>query len=439
LIQCSYIHEDSAIIRHLFNTLFKKYKKKISPHVLIPANQHSITTKQISRNALNVLHRLQQHKFTAYLVGGCIRDIVLGVHPKDFDIATNATPEEIKKLFRNCIIIGRRFRLAHVRFGREVIEVTTFRAGDHKKSLTHRITAKHGMLLRDNIYGCIEEDVWRRDFTINALYYNTMDQTIIDYCEGMRDLKQRSLRIIGDPATRFKEDPVRLLRAIRFAVKLKGHIEPSTAAVMKEAAPLLEHVSPARLLDETLKLFNNGYALPNYRLLEEYNLFAQLFPQTAQSTYPAKNKWLTLCCASTDKRFQQKKTTSPTFLFASLLWPALMVTRPRRTITYSEAIRTLLRQQQNRIILPKRYTLGIQELWMLQTKFIRIRPDDISYLMQHPRFRAAYDFLLLRAEIDSNCVQSAQWWTHFITADANTKTALIAQLSNRKTQHEPIN
>lgn len=383
-----------------------------------------------------MLYRLDQHGYSAYLVGGCLRDILLQKKPKDFDIATNAHPEKIKKLFRNCLLIGRRFRLAHIRFGREVIEVTTFRANAEKKSFKHRTVAAHGMLLRDNIYGSIEEDAWRRDFTMNALYYNIADFSLVDYCGGLTDIQHKIVRIIGDPRTRYHEDPVRLLRAIRFAGKLGFTLDPATAEPIPELATLLRHVPPARLFEEILKLFHQGQAFTTYQLLRHYQLFNELFPQTlACFNESANEKLLEIACKNTDQRLHEGKTVSPAFLFAIFLWPAVQTNvqhcnkqKVPLFILYQHAISYVLAEQQKQITIPRRYSTTIREIWDLQHRLVQRRPHMINRLITHPRFRAAYDFLLLRAQIQQIPPDIVDWWTDFIAADETAKTHLIEQI-----------
>jgi len=361
---------------------------------------------------------------------------LLKITPKDFDIATNAYPEKLKKLFRNCLLIGRRFRLAHIRFGREIIEVTTFRADGEKKSFKHRAVAAHGMLLRDNIYGSIEEDAWRRDFTINALYYNIADFSIVDYCGGMADIQHKIVRIIGDPPTRYQEDPVRLLRAIRFAGKLGFTLAPTTGACIPELAPLLRHVSPARLFEEVLKLFHHGQAFKTYQLLLHYHLLNELFPQTLNCfDQESTKKLLEIVCKNTDQRIQEGKTVSPAFLFSVFLWPAVQAKVQHSIkrhsplfIIYQHAMNDVLAEQQKQIAIPRRYSTTIREIWDLQQRLSQRRPFMVDRLMTHPRFRAAYDFLLLRAEIREISPEITAWWTQFLDADAPTKKQLIDKI-----------
>jgi len=420
----------------LFHRLFTK--KIVDPQAkIIPRAEHTISRKNISHNALKVLYRLNQHKYSAYLVGGCLRDILLKQTPKDFDIATNASPENIKKLFQNCLLIGRRFRLAHIRFGREIIEVSTFRAQSRKKSFRHRKIATHGMLLRDNVYGTIEEDVWRRDFTMNALYYNIADFSLVDYCGGLADIQNKIVRIIGEPRTRYQEDPVRLLRAIRFAGKLGFQLDPATAEPIAELAPLLRHVPPARLFEEVLKLFHHGQALKTYRLLHQYHLLKELFPQIKH--HPTDNthhKLLELACENTDQRTQHGKTVSPAFLFAVFLWPnvqnkaqQLIAQHTPTFVAYQHAVSDTLSKQQKLITIPRRYSTSIREIWDLQHRLLQRRPHMLHRLMNHPRLRAAYDFLLLRAEIKEVDPNIASWWTHFLEADIETRKQLIQAIT----------
>lgn len=420
----NYIKRMTTLIKQLLNRLFPK-KRKCAPAALIPRAAHSISRKNINNNALKVLYRLHEHGYSAYLVGGCLRDLLLHKKPKDFDIATNARPETVKKIFRNALLIGRRFRIAHIRFGREIIEVTTFRAHSEKKSFKHRMVAAHGMLLRDNVYGTIEEDVWRRDFTMNAVYYNIADFSLVDYCGGLADIEAKIVRMIGDPVARYQEDPVRLLRAIRFAAKLNFTIDPATAEPIPRLASLLQHVPAARLFEEVLKLFHHGQALKTYQLLRDYRLFEQLFPQTAHCLdQETAADLLEMACQNTDQRVKAGKTVSPSFLFAVFLWPAVQ-NKVRQSLTrhtplviaYQQAISHVLAAQQKKIMLPRRYSSGVREIWELQNRLIQRRSFMIPQLMQHPRFRAAYDFILLRAQIQEIPAEIGEWWTQFLLLD----------------------
>ncbi len=391
------------------------------------------------------MYRLHDAGFSAYLVGGSVRDLLLDRIPKDFDVTTNARPEQIKKLFRNCLLIGRRFRLAHVRFGQEIIEVATFRAApsSSKFSKLHQ-TAEHGMLLRDNVYGTLEEDAERRDFTINALYYNIADYSIVDYCGGVNDLKQKTLRIIGDPRQRYHEDPVRLLRVIRFAGKLGFQIEPTTQAPIAELTPLLKHVPAARLFDEVLKIFHSGHANEILPLLHQYNLLEQLFPQLAACLEDEQKKsiekFLTLICQTTDARIAENRTISPGFLFAGLLWAPLQKSIQQHlqqedntlAIAYSMASHEVIAKQIEQITIPKRFSMMIREIWDLQNRFHKISSKYATRMITHPRFRAAYDFLLLRAQAGENIQTLAHWWQQFYEADPAERQHLLEQVPKTK-------
>lgn len=373
-------------------------------------------------------------------MGGGVRDLLLERSPKDFDVATNAHPEQIKQLFRNCLLIGRRFRLAHIRFGREVIEVATFRAGPSKKASQHHRTAEHGMLLRDNIYGSLEDDAWRRDFTINALYYSAADLAIVDYCGGMNDLRDKTLRIIGDPEIRYQEDPVRLLRAVRFAGKLELRMHPDTEAPIVKLATLLQHVPAARLFDEVLKLFHSGKALAIFKLLRHYQLFQQLFPQATHSL--ANPRYATLAeallkaaCENTDIRIQAGKTVSPAFLFASLLWyyrqeltEKFIPQEENALVARDRATHEVLKQQIKHISIPRRFTMTVREIWDLQHRLQHRNPKYVLRTLEHPRFRAAYDFLLLRTEAGEPLQEFADWWTQFQAVDAATRQQMLEKL-----------
>ncbi len=298
----------------------------------IPRDGHPVSRKNISDNALKVMSRLRSQGFQAFLVGGAVRDLLRGGHPKDFDVATDATPEEVHGLFRNSRVIGRRFRIVHVRFGREIIEVTTFRGhhdGDDEDNPKSRPQAKQsdsGMLLRDNVYGSLEEDAVRRDFTVNALYYCSSDFCVYDYVDGLRDLEQEQIRIIGDAEQRYREDPVRMLRAVRFAAKLGFGIEARTSGPIPDLGYMLEAIPAARLFDEMLKLFMSGNALPTFSLLREYQLLEHLFPATASEIEESAIALPLIEAAmeSTDLRIAEDKPVTPAFVLAALLWPPVI-------------------------------------------------------------------------------------------------------------------
>ena len=387
---------------------------------VIPRAEHTISRKSIAPGALRVLYRLHEAGYQAYLVGGAVRDLLLNGHPKDFDVATDATPEEVRALFRNCRLIGRRFRLAHVVFGREIVEVATFRGSSDDGSGDRHLV--DGRLVRDNVYGSIEEDAVRRDFTINALYYNIADFSVRDAVGGMDDLKRRTLRLIGDPELRYREDPVRMLRAARIAGKLGFEIAPATAAPFASLGPLLAEAAPARLFDESLKLFMSGNGLASFRALERHGLLEYVFPATARVLAQAEathfRHLVEETLASTDERVRADKPVTPAFLFAAMLWEpvrrsaqAMIATGTEAAIAWPHAAERLLREQAKRVAIPRRFTLAIEEIWALQLRFPQRTKKRAMRLLEHPRFRAAYDFLLLRGDESPELAALGAWWT----------------------------
>ena len=389
--------------------------------VIFTRNEHSISRSQISENALKVLYRLKSAGYRACLVGGSVRDLLLGREPKDFDVATDARPEQVRELFRNCLLIGRRFRLAHVRYGDEIIEVSTFRAPHDVQGDEHEAD---GRILRDNVYGSIDEDVWRRDFTVNALYYDIADFSVIDYVNGMADVKAGRIRLIGDPVKRYTEDPVRLLRAVRFAVKLGFRVDPETEKPMFELGHLLDDIPPARLFEETLKLFMGGCAVQTFEQLRHYNLFHCLFPQTdavlAQQEGGFPHILLVRALENTDARLAEGKPVTPGFLLAALLWAPMHILAQEHMaggMPPAEAALlaadSVISRQVNATAMPRRFTQMAREIWQLQPRLKRIRGKRPQRLLQHPRFRAAYDFLLLRAEAGEDVKELVEWWTQF--------------------------
>jgi len=403
---------------------------------VIPRDKHPISRNDISKNAIKVLYRLHNSGFEAYLVGGCIRDILLGLEPKDFDVTTNATPEQIKSLFRNCRLIGRRFRLAHVVFGREVIEVATFRGhhGDspqeeNKKNRTAD-QDEHGQLVRDNVYGSIEEDAERRDFTANALYYNIADFAIYDFANGVDDINAGVLRMIGDPEVRYREDPVRMLRAVRFATKLNMQMDKSVSGPLKELAPLLTNIPPARLFDEFLKMFMSGKAEANFLMMKDFGLFQQLFPilkdYLADEQNPAYQMMLK-AFKDTDKRIAHEQRVTPAYLIAVLLWWPLQARReqlenegglpPMDALNVAAA--DVIHRQLQRVSLPKRFTLPARDIWQLQRRLNITKGVRAQKVLEHKRFRAAYDFLLLRSYAESSNSTLASLAEHWSKAQDN--------------------
>jgi poly(A) polymerase len=457
---------------------------------IIPRAEHSISRAAISPNALRVLYRLREAGFEAFLVGGCVRDLLIGITPKDFDIATSALPEEVKRTFRNCRLIGRRFRLAHVFFGREIIEVATFRAmsapevgedipepaaadldddvddeladveddeieedeslvlaeagphqtGFHRNSPQRerdrsrhagagngdddedRVTDEHGRILRDNAYGAIDDDVWRRDFTANALYYNIADFSIWDYSGGVEDIAARRLKLIGDPATRYREDPVRMLRAARFEAKLGFALDGDTGALIPQLRELLGSVPPARLFDETLKLFLTGHGAKSLEVLQRHGLLGELLPTVASylSRHPdgAVVRLLRQGLVNTDQRVAAGKPVTPTFLFALLLYgpiAEIIEKQPQEKWhdigTIVDAVDRAARGAQGRISIPKRFSLGVREMFAAQPRLEQPRGRRALRMLEQPRFRAGFDLLLLRAEMGLASRELADWWT----------------------------
>ncbi len=388
---------------------------------VIARDAHQVSRKQMSPNALRVLYRLREAGFGAYLVGGAVRDLLVGGAPKDFDVATDATPEQVRALFRNCRLIGRRFRLAHVVYGREIIEVATFRAAGSDDPAGDRQVHADGRLLRDNIYGSIEEDAIRRDFTANALYYAIEDFSVRDYAGGYDDVQARLLRLIGDPEARYREDPVRMLRAARLAAKLGFTIEPATAAPLPRLAPLLSEAAPARLFEEVLKLFLSGHAVASFEMLEAHGLLPALLPETAQAlasnTSGALRRMLLQGLRNTDARVAADESVSPAFLYAVLLWPAYcraLALLQAQGVHAAEAQRRaadrVTLHQVSRTALPRRFSLPMQEIWLLQPRFTQRQRKRVFRLLAHPRFRAAFDFLELRLVASDAHAEDVAFW-----------------------------
>ncbi|OOG55284.1 poly(A) polymerase [Rhodanobacter sp. B05] len=388
---------------------------------IIPRDQHIISRKNISKAALRVLYRLNEAGYAAYLVGGAVRDLLLGVQPKDFDVATDATPDEVKKLFRNCRLIGRRFRLAHVVFGPEIIEVATFRGTGEEGGEGDRHIVD-GLIVRDNIWGTIEEDAIRRDFRVNAMYYDISDFSVRDYVGGMRDLEDRVLRLIGDPEVRYHEDPVRMLRAARLAAKLGMRIDAAAMAPFESLGPLLADAAPARLFDESLKMFLSGNGLKSFRMLEQSGLLRFLFPATARALKRGDAALRSLVeqgLANTDARIGEGKSVTPAFLFAVLLWGevrdlALQAIERGQdgNEAWERAATKVVGEQCQRVAIPRRFTFTMEEIWSLQPRFEQVQRKRVFRLMAHPRFRAAFDFLLLRADESVAMRELGQWWAH---------------------------
>lgn len=407
---------------------------------VIPRDRHPISRKQINSAALKVLYRLHETGYRAFLVGGGVRDLLLGQTPKDFDVATNATPEQVKSLFGNSRIIGRRFRLVHVQYGRETVEVATFRAHhEADEAGRHGATNESGLIVRDNVFGTLEEDAERRDFTVNALYYNIADFGVYDYADGVKDIERRILRLIGNPETRYREDPVRMLRAIRFAAKLDFRIADTAAEPIARLGHLLDDISSHRLFDEIQKLVTCGHSESAMALLQEYGLFRHLFP--AVHLNDAQQRLLNAAAANTDDRIREGKGINPAFFFAVLLWQRMQERVQQlhaQGIPYWPAIQQagqqVIHQQSDRTAIPK-YTAGtMREIWEIQPRLERPDSRQIDALLQNPRFRAGYDFLVLRERAGENTKGLGAWWTRYQDADPGLRVQMVRELS---ADHKP--
>jgi len=406
----------------------------------IPRSKHGLPREAISPGALKVCDVLQDAGFAAYVVGGAVRDLLLGIEPKDFDVATDARPEQIKPLFRRALIIGRRFRLVHVMVGRETVETSTFRAADPETSVAGsapaegtRVHDEHGRVLRDNVFGSQEEDARRRDFTVNALYFDPATEAIIDYHGGLADLKKRVLRVIGDPATRYREDPVRMLRAVRLAAKLGLTLDSATRAPIRKLAPLMERVPPARMFDEMLKLLLSGHASACLRQLRDEGLHHGVLPLLdVILEQPLGERFVTLALAQTDERVLTDRPVSPAFLFAALLWHEVLAAwraREKRgerpTAALEEAMDEVLDTQCETLAITRRLTATMREIWAMQPRFEQRSGVRAQRLLDAPRFRMAYDFLALRAASGEVPAELEAWWRAFQSADADTRNAML--------------
>ncbi len=426
------------MIKKLINRIFKPRPilglKKREP-LRVPVAEHGIDRRLVSRHAIKVCDVLQDAGYEAYIVGGAVRDLIAGAEPKDFDVATNATPEQIQPLFRRARIIGRRFQLVHVVFGQEVIETSTFRA----PSAEGQSTDEHGRILRDNVFGNLQEDAARRDFTLNALYYDPATETVIDYHSGVADLKKRLVRIIGDPVRRYREDPVRMLRAVRFASKLDFRIDPATAEPIKGLASLVENVPASRLFDEMLKLLTCGNAMGCLRELRSQGLHKGLLPMLdVVFEQPGGEKFVELALERTDARVRSGKSVSPSFLFAALLWQ-LVLTRWEQyqkrgepaAVALGMAVDSVLDDQTEKLAIQRRFVSDMREIWFMQPRFERRAGKAAWRMIEQPRFRAACDFLQLRAaahEVDSVL---AQWWMDLADANDATRADMLEEIARQ--------
>lgn len=409
---------------------------------IVKASHYGINPRMISRNALSVVEKLHRQGFEAYIVGGCLRDLLLGKHPKDFDVATNARPEQIQQIFqRQCRLVGRRFRLAHIMFGRDIIEVATFR-GNHQEghSEFQSKQSEEGMLLRDNVYGTLEQDAERRDFSVNALYYNPQDNSLHDYFNGLDDLKAGKLRLIGEPMVRYQEDPVRMLRAVRFMAKLDMFLDKPTEMPIRQLTHLLKNIPPARLFDESLKLLQAGYGVKTYHLLREYGLFERLFPAlmpyfTEKGDSFAERIIIT-ALSSTDERVADKLRINPAFLFAVFFWYPL---REKVDIlknegglnnhdAYALASNEILDLLCTALALPRRHTSVIRDIWFLQLQLAKRTGNYPAKTMEHQKFRAAFDLLVMRAEIEGGeAVELATWWHEYQFSNVEQRETLVKE------------
>jgi poly(A) polymerase len=394
----------------------------------VPASTHKIDPTLLDANSLEVVAKLRSAGFDAYLVGGCVRDLLLGEIPKDFDVATDATPEEVKGVFRRARLVGRRFRIAHVRFGRDIIEVSTFRKGE--SSLVE--LNSDGMILSDNEYGTLAEDALRRDFTINALYYDPLSGDLLDYVDALKDLKSKRIAFIGHTDVRLAEDPVRAIRALRFKAKLKFDIADPINSALPEAARRLQAIPSARLFEEFSKLFLLGYAHAAWHVISSSPLHQALFP----GTHPT-SELVSKAMRNTDARIAADKPATPGFLLAVLLWEDYVARTQRlmpmhpiliaRNLAADQSIAT----QTSVIAIPRRYSIFVREVWFLQPGLEEPSPKTVERLASHKRFRAAYDLLDLRAQIDPALTPIFDWWTRY-QAQPDLRLDLVAALPRER-------
>ena len=415
----------------------------------IPFAEHGIKRINFHPKALHIIEQLEKNDFQAFIVGGAVRDLLCNIEPKDFDISTNATPEQINKLFKNSRIIGRRFRLIHIHFGREIFEVATFR-GNHEDNNSQQKNisqvSNQGQLLRDNVFGNIKEDALRRDFTVNSLYYSPSSECIYDFCNAVDDINNKQVRLIGDPEQRYAEDPVRMLRALRFASKLKFSIEPETKNQISKSAPLLRNISNARLFDESIKLFHNTYAHDICQQLEQCCLLNQLYPlYTRQLKHqPWAKLMLQQALDNTSERIKQGKPVTIAYLYAVLLWPEFL---DRSSINSGKRIDLpklgfsaidLIKEQSQITSVPKRHAYAIKEIWEYQVRLQQRNPKRIMWLLQQRRFRAAFDFLLLRESCGEINSELGSWWETIQFAEPEEQQVMIQQLQAQQPKRSKV-
>ena len=457
------------IKRFIDKLLGKPARIPLGKRVDVPASEHNIDHSLVDEHAIRVVSTLKQAGHEAYIVGGAVRDLLVGRRPKDFDVATNATPEQVKQQFRRAFIIGRRFRLVHVVFGRgrehEVIEVSTFRAyrdaseadtvqGNERTSKAELVGKTHvvdasGRVLRDNVWGPQIEDAARRDFTVNAMYYDPETRIVVDFHHGITDAKRRVLRMIGDPATRYREDPVRLVRVVRFAAKLGFSIEKKTAAAMAEAIPLLANVPVSRLFDEMIKLLQTGHALASVQALRAHGLHRGVFPVLdavfdEQRSSPVRKRFIELALADTDRRVAEGRAVAPSFLLACLLWhdahdrwQRLREQGEHPVPALQQAIDAVFDARIGDVSGRGRLAGDMREIWLMQPRFERRQANSALSLVSQPRYRAGYDFLRLRADAQEVDGELADWWEDFALGDADEREALlqIARDAERNRRH----
>ena len=422
------------MIRKLISRVFgRKAAPNSGEPNIIGVNKHGIRRDAISSGSRRTVETLQENGFKAYVVGGAVRDLLCGRQPKDYDVATNATPEQVRNCFRRSRIIGRRFQIVHVMMGQEVIEVTTFRGHHDQQNAQKALTDSQGRVLRDNVFGSEKDDAARRDFTVNALYFDPKSETIVDYHHGIEDLKQRTLRMIGDPATRYREDPVRMLRAVRLAAKLDLTIESGTSRPIQELAGLIENVPPSRLFDEMLKLLTSGSEVKCLQRLRKEGLHHGLLPLLdVILDEPTGRRFVTLSLENTDRRVQQGKPISPGFLFSTLLWTQVLTTwetlkaQGERPIpALFQAMDNVLDVQAEKLAITRRVAGDIKDIWALQPRFEQRSGKRPYSVLEQPRFKAGYDFLLLRIEAGEVDTEIGQWWTAFMNGNGDARAALL--------------
>lgn len=421
----------TKLIRRYILAQNKKHDKKTQLIVLGP-KQHGINLELVSLNAIHVTQTLQNAGYQAFIVGGAVRDLLLSIKPKDFDVATNATPEEIKQLFRRAFIIGRRFRIVHVMYAKELIEVTTFRGNATNNALKDQ----HGRVLRDNIFGKQDEDAIRRDFTINAMYYDPTSQNVFDYHNGITDIQTKTLRIIGMPEARYREDPVRMLRVVRFSAKLNFSIDVATSKPIPAMAPLINNVPAARIFDETLKLLTSGHALACLEQLRQQGLHQSLLPLLdAILKQPLNEKFVTLALTDTDSRIKQGKPVSPSFLFATLLWHevlkkwrAYQASGNHRISALYLAADDILNIQTKKLALQRKTASDMRDIWAIQPRFERRTGKSPYKLLEHSRLRASFDFLMLRCISGEINIELGDWWKIFIDSNNTQREILLKNI-----------